>query len=98
MRTGIGIKNIDDTELSDREDQIVRRACTGELVQAGLDLFFGSAQSHSIAEKGARKSGVGSGRTDLIGFSAREAGNPQGVAETKTLIDLGVHIGFQPIP
>ncbi len=42
---GIGVKNIDDAELSDCEDQVVRQPCTGQLVQTGFDLFLRAAQS-----------------------------------------------------
>ena len=57
-----------------------------------------TTQSQSIADKGSGKSKVWRGHAYFICFPARKSGDAEGVAEAKTLIDLGVHIGFQPIP
>ena len=98
MGIGISIENLDDAELSDGEDQIVYRACAGKLVQTRLDRLRRAAKSQSIAEEGAGKSEVGTRHTNLVGFSAWKAGDTKRVAEAKTLIDLGIHIGFEPVP
>jgi len=70
----------------------------GELVQAELDWLLRATEPQSIPEEGPREAKIGRGHSDLIRLSARKPGDSQRVAESKTLVDLGIYIGFEPIP
>src|SRR4029077_19975929 len=84
----VGIEDVDDRELSDRQHQAVLRARPGELADIGVDLLDFAAEIDGLPEESALHAHVGVGGPELVGLAARKSGDAVRVRETETLIDL----------
>ena len=98
VRIGVGVENIGGRYFPRREDQIVRRPRTAQLIGAGLDIFHLAAQIETLTEEQPLQPEIGTGLAHLIGLATGKARRADRVAEAKALVDLGIGIGLSALP
>src|SRR5580700_6576522 len=90
VRVLIGVKDVRDAELADREYPAVGTAISGQLVCPCLNRFAIAVQVECFAYEKALQSQVGLILADLVGFATRKAGEAKRVVQAKPLIDFRI--------
>ena len=98
MSVFVVVEDVGDAEFSDRYHQAVGRLATGELIDAGINLLRFAAKIDGLTDECALQSRVGVSKTDLVGFTARVAGDSERVANAKSLIDFRVEPKLCTLP
>src|SRR6266446_2101141 len=98
MGVAVGVEDIDDPELSQREHNAIGGLSAGKLVQARIDVRGFAAQVDRLAEEDTRYPWIRISGADLVGFPTRKSCHAEGIREAKTLIGLGVHPQLRTAP
>ena len=98
VRIAVVIEDINDGELADRQDHVVGRLCSPELVGARAQRAGLAAKVEALAYEGAGQAEVRLCFANLVRFAAGEAGKAQRIVKTEPFVDLRVDIEGPSIP
>lgn len=98
VRMAVDIENVDDTQLAHRDDQSVGGLLRGELVGARVRLASHCAQIDGLSEKRTLQTKVRRLASDLVRLAAREAGEPEGIVQPETLVNLRIEPELRAAP
>src|ERR1700733_11693994 len=102
MRVGIVVENIRRREFSRRHRETVDVDILAELILVGLEIFLAAALATALAEGLAQEQprhiGLGRIEAGLDRLAVGKAGDAEGSAHAKTLIELGIEIQRAAIP
>src|ERR1700733_3788090 len=98
MRVGIVVENIRRREFSRRHRETVDVDILAELILVGLEIFLAAALATALAQEQPRHIGLGRIEAGLDRLAVGKAGDAEGSAHAKTLIELGIEIQRAAIP
>src|SRR3984885_9038005 len=98
MRVGIVVENIRRREFSRRHRETVDVDILAELILVGLEIFLAAALAEGLAQEQPRHIGLGRIEAGLDRLAVGKAGDAEGSAHAKTLIELGIEIQRAAIP
>ena len=84
--------------MAHRQHQPIGGAHSLELSEIVVDVFGLAAEIDGLPQEGALQPRIGCGRTELVGFRARKAGDAVGIVQTKALVDFWIGPEFRALP
>ena len=98
VRIFVGVENIADAKLADRDDDPVRGLRARELVDVGIDLLLFAAEIDRLPDEHAGNPCVGNRLADLVGFAAWKSGDAERAAQPEALVDLRIDPELRALP
>ncbi len=92
------VEHVGHREFSEGDDNAIAGLAPAKLVQVGVDVLDVAAEVDGLAEEEARQLGIGRRLADLVGLTARKAGNAERIAEPETLVELAIDPGLAAVP